>query len=286
MSQPPTGPSNAPTARVAAVFDRIADTYESVGIPWFAPIARGLVELVAPVPGENVVDLGCGRGAALFPLAAAVGPAGSVIGVDISARMVELAGLEVTAAGLTTVQLYVMDASTPDLPRGGADAVVASLVLFFLPQPQAALREWAALLRPGGRLGISTFGDRDEAWLRLDAVFDPYLPAQMLDARTSGQSGPFGSDQGVQDLFTGAGLVDVQTAHADVEVAFADVQTWSTWTWSHGQRAMWDHVPDGERASVTAAAATVLEGACGKDGVARLSQRVRYTLGLAAHATG
>jgi ubiquinone/menaquinone biosynthesis C-methylase UbiE len=287
MSQPPPappanpGPPVDPTARVTALFDRVADTYETVGVPWFAPIAQGLVEAVAPAPGERVVDVGCGRGAALLPVAAAVGPSGRVVGVDISVRMIELLDREVAAAGLANVELHVMDASAPELPRGGSDAVLASLVLFFLPQPQAALRAWAALLRPGGRLGISTFGDRDDAWKRLDAVFDPYLPPQMLDARTSGATGPFSSDEGVESLFTGAGLVDVVTTRAEVEVAFPDVGAWSTWTRSHGQRAMWDHVPDTHQASVATAAAAILDGARGDDGVARLRQQVRYTLGWA-----
>ena len=39
------------SARVAAVFDRVADTYDAVGVPWFAPIAERLVAEVAPVPG-------------------------------------------------------------------------------------------------------------------------------------------------------------------------------------------------------------------------------------------
>ena len=65
MSTPPS-----PSARVAALFDRVAPTYESVGVPWFEPIADGLVRAVAPQPGERAVDLGCGRGAALVRLGA------------------------------------------------------------------------------------------------------------------------------------------------------------------------------------------------------------------------
>jgi ubiquinone/menaquinone biosynthesis C-methylase UbiE len=272
-------PPDNPSARVAAVFDRVADTYESVGVPWFVPIAEGLVHVAAPQPGERAVDLGCGRGAALFPLAAAVGPTGHVTGVDLSTRMVELARERADELGLTTVELHVMDAATPALPRGRADLVTASLVLFFLARPQEALLGWAALVRPGGRLCISTFAEQDDAWLRLDALFRPFLPPQMLDARTSGRAGPFGSDEGVADLFAGAGLVDVRTTHADVEVCFADVDAWSRWSSSHGQRVMWEHVPDPERASLVEAAAAILAERRGPDGVTRLSQRVRYTLG-------
>jgi SAM-dependent methyltransferase len=57
-----------------------------------------------------------------------------------------------------------MDAAAPDLPPGGYDLAVSSLVLFFLPDPAEAVRAWLRLLAPGGRLGISTFGARDAAW--------------------------------------------------------------------------------------------------------------------------
>ena len=274
MSTPPS-----PSARVAALFDRVAPTYESVGVPWFEPIADGLVRAVAPQPGERAVDLGCGRGAALVRLATAVGPDGSVVGADLAPRMVELARARVDELGLGHVDLRVMDVSDPDLPAGSADVVTASLVVFFLPAPGASLAAWARLLRPGGRLGVSTFADRDEAWKQLDGLFTPYLPPAMLDARTSGASGPFASDAGVEGLLTDAGLVEVVTTHADVVVRFPDVDTWVTWSQSHGQRAMWDQVPADDVPALRAAAADLLDAVRGDDGAAALTQRVRYTVG-------
>lgn len=280
---PPSTPPN-PSARVAALFDRVAHTYESVGVPWFVPIAEGLVAAVAPQPGEHVVDLGCGRGAALVPLATAVGPDGRVVGADLSPRMVALAAQRVEELGLTNVELSVMDASAPTLPAGQADAVVASLVVFFLPRPAEALAAWAALLRPGGRLGISTFAGRDDAWRRLDDLFTPYLPPMMLDARTSGESGPFASDAGVEGLLAGAGLDRVTTTQADVVVRFADVDAWVTWSQSHGQRAMWDQVPADAGAGLREQAAAILDGVRTGDGDAALTQQVRYTVGRAPAA--
>jgi ubiquinone/menaquinone biosynthesis C-methylase UbiE len=64
------------SARVAAVFDRVADTYDAVGIPWFTPIAERLVAELVPAPGERALDIGTGRGAALWALAEAVGATG------------------------------------------------------------------------------------------------------------------------------------------------------------------------------------------------------------------
>lgn len=267
-------------AGVAALFDRVAASYENVGVPWFTPIGAGLVRAVAPAAGERALDLGCGRGAVTFPLAEAVGPAGRVTGIDLSAEMVARTAADARARGLGTVDLHVMDASAPDLPPASYDLALSSLVIFFLPDPGAALRSWRQLLVPGGRLGISTFGSRDQAWAELDSVFRPYLPPHLLDARTTGGSGPFASDRGVEELFTAAGFTGVRTAGLEVPVTLDDPEHWRAWSWSHGQRAMWESVPESDREMVMGAATERLHAARGPDGRITLTQQVRLTLGV------
>ena len=92
------------------------------------------------------------------------------------------------------------------------------LVLFFLPDPGAAVRAWTDLLVAGGRLGVTTFGPQDPRWRQVDELFTPWLPPQMLDARASGRRGPFTSDDGVEQLLRYAGLVrDVVDRIGDVD---------------------------------------------------------------------
>ena len=266
------------SARVAAVFDRAAETYDAVGVPWFTPIAQRLVAELGPAAGERALDIGCGRGAALFPLAEGVTSTGSVTGIDLAPGMVAATRRDVEARGLQQVALHVMDARDPDLPKASYDVIASSLVLFFLPDPAGALRAWRELLAPGGRLGISTFADRDHRWVALDAVFRPYLPPAMLDARTSGEKGPFESDEGVEELLRSAGFANVRTTSMDLSVTFTGIDQWHEWSWSHGQRAMWEAVPEAERPAVLEAAAAALEGSRDEQGRLALSQRIRFTL--------
>lgn len=267
---------------MAGVFDRAAPTYDAVGVPWFTPIAEGLVAALAPEAGQRALDIGCGRGAALWSLAAAVGAEGSVTGIDLAPAMIELTRADATARGLANVDLQVMDAVSPDLPAGSYDLVASSLVLFFLPEPLEPLRRWRDLVKPGGRLGISTFGDRDDTWVQIDEAFKPYLPPFLLDARTSGSRGPFAADEGVEDLFRSAGLDSVRTAGQEVVSVLRDPEHWVQWSWSHGQRAMWEFVPEADRPKVQAQATAVLETMRGSDGHVELRQRVRYTVGVRA----
>ncbi|WP_329069781.1 methyltransferase domain-containing protein [Streptomyces sp. NBC_01429] len=100
------------------------------------------------LPGEpgRVLDLGCGTGS-LALLAAEAGH--RVTAVDRSPRMAALARAELAG---TDAEVLVGDATGPPVARGAFDVVLARHVLWALPDPEAALRRWASLLRPGGRL--------------------------------------------------------------------------------------------------------------------------------------
>ncbi len=263
--------------QVAQLFDLVAPTYDQVGVDMFVPIAQRLVQLLAPQAGENAVDLGCGRGAVTLPLAEAVGPSGTVLAGDVSTAMVE--ATRQATAHLPQVVVEPIDAAEPNLPAHRADLIAASLVIFFLPDPADALRRWVELLTPNGRLGLTTFGPQDEVWKSVDALFDPYLPAEMLDARTSGARGPFASDDGMVHLMRSAGLPLVENIAETLTVTFDDVEMWQRWTMSVGQRRMWGLVPEIERPEVLARAAMLLETARDEDGLIRLRQGVRYTVG-------
>ncbi|MEZ5179130.1 MAG: methyltransferase domain-containing protein [Acidimicrobiales bacterium] len=266
---------------VADLFDAVADTYDNVGVDFMQPIARGLVEALAPQPGERALDVGCGA-AALFPLAEAVAPGGRVTAIDLAPRMVAATAADVAAAGLdpehVAVEVRVGDAMAPDVEPGSVDLVASSLVLFFLPDPAAALAAWRQLLVAGGRVGVSTFGAHSAAWHDVDGVFAPYLPPGLPDPRNMGPDSPFGSDAGVEGLLAEAGFDDVRTETWTVPLRFADADQWHRWSWSVGQRRMWLLVPEAERAEVRARAETALEATRDDQGRIGFDQVVRYTL--------
>ena len=267
-----------PRDRIRGLFDRLADVYDNVGVDYFQPIARGLVRELDPQPGEQVVDIGCGRGAALIPLAERVSPGGSVTGIDLSPGMVEACRAAAAAAGVRA-DVRVGDAMAPDLPHSTFDIVASSLVIFFLPDPAAALRAWHELLVPGGRLGISTFGDYSPHWKAVEAVFNPHIPPEMRDPRTTGQKGPFASDEGVEALLRDTGYDTVRTSRVRLPVRFADKDQWHDWSWSVGLRAVWEAIPADERESVRAEAYDALDQTRDADGRIGFDQDVRFTIG-------
>jgi len=273
-------PSHDPWAPLVNVFNELADVYDDVGVEFFGPIAQGLIAALAPAPGERVADMGCGKGAFLIRAARAVGPQGSALGVDVAPAMIALTGQMLADEGLTHAEVRVGDAQEPELAPSAYDVVGSSAVLFFLPDPRAALEAWRDALVPGGRIGVSTFGPQDEAWDSVDDVFTPYLHAAMLEARTNSERGPFASDAGVESLLDSAGFADVRTVVADLAIRFADADQWYAFSMSHGQRAIWALVPESERVAVRTEAERRLAPAADPGGGYVVHQQVRYTLGV------
>ena len=264
MSQPPDW---------AAMFDSLSAAYDQSGVPFFGPIARELAERAAPAPGARVAELGCGRGALTLLLAEAVGPSGRVDAIDISPEMVRLT-TEVTEA-LPQVSVALGDAAAPELPRAGYDVAAASLVLFFLPDPVAALRGWRALLVERGRLAVSTFGTPPPSWAAMEQIFEDAVvdETDAADLR-GGASGPFGSDAGVEGLFTAAGLREVSTETVVLDVPFRDLAQWEAWLHGTALLSMWRRLSPEGRDRVRARTGALLDAEGG-----RLEVAIRLTLG-------
>jgi len=99
--------------------------------------------------GGVVIDAGCGTGRALPPLREAVGPAGTVIALDVTPEMLHAAR---PAAQLAGAGMVVADARTLPFADASADAVFAAGLVNHLPDTDAGLRELARITNPGGLL--------------------------------------------------------------------------------------------------------------------------------------
>jgi SAM-dependent methyltransferase len=113
-----------------------------------------------------VLDVATGTGHVAVAMAQAVGPNGRVMGIDLSEAMLQRAEANIRKMRLDNVDLHVMDAEALEFRKGYFHAAVCSFGLFFLPDMARALREWSRVIRPGGRVVFSVFGE---------AAFQPLL---------------------------------------------------------------------------------------------------------------
>lgn len=114
-----------------------------------APATRALFAAAGLGPGMRVLDLGCGAGDVAFVAAELVGRDGLVVGLDRSPQAVARARIRAGQRGLRQVQFVEGDIREP-APGGAFDAIIGRLVLMYVPDPAAVLRQQAAVLRPGG----------------------------------------------------------------------------------------------------------------------------------------
>ncbi|MEB3222532.1 MAG: ubiquinone/menaquinone biosynthesis methyltransferase [Candidatus Sericytochromatia bacterium] len=139
---------------VQGMFDRISGGYDRVN-DWMTGglhrlWKRRLVGLVAPQPGDAALDLATGTGDIARLLQAAVGPDGSVTGLDFSAGMLSLARQHPAGGGVAWLQGDMLALPFPD---ASFDVVTVGFGLRNVADLDRALAEIARVLRPGGRFG-------------------------------------------------------------------------------------------------------------------------------------
>jgi arsenite methyltransferase len=135
-----------PEPELARVPEATVESFAGVANHW----ALGRVE-----PGSVVLDLGCGAGTDLLIAAQMTGPTGRVIGVDMTATMLERARQSATEMGLDNVQLHEALIEALPLDDGSVDVVISNGVIDLVPDKDAVLDEIDRVLRPGGRLQLA-----------------------------------------------------------------------------------------------------------------------------------
>lgn len=165
---------------LARGWDEAAEGYEAYYVPRFAPwVADAVAPVVAGVlPDGPVLVPCCGTFPELDALAARL-PGRDVAGIDLSAGMLRLARARAAACPGATVEQG--DAATLDRRWTGRCAAVVSVFgLQQLPEPDAAIRSWAAALRPGGLLSVLFWPrhtEDDGPFARIGEVVRGHVPA-------------------------------------------------------------------------------------------------------------
>ncbi|WP_448061448.1 methyltransferase domain-containing protein [Cellulomonas hominis] len=129
--------------------------------------------LPALVPGQQVLDVGCGPGTITVDLAARVLP-GQVVGVDRSEAVIELARHEAARAGAANVRFDTADAYELPFESASFDVVHAHQLLQHLQDPVAALRELRRVTRPGGVVAVRDADYAGMTWYPSSAGLDEW----------------------------------------------------------------------------------------------------------------
>jgi SAM-dependent methyltransferase len=199
---------DAPVDRqLADRYSASAADYARCWSPVIRPMGQRLIRAMPLADASAVLDVGTGVGA-LVPDIRAAAPGALVVGVDGAVGMLRVARRAVP------IPVAAMDARRLGFRTGGFDAAVLIFVLFHLPDPVSGLVEIGRILRPGGMLGVTTWGVR--AGFAASDVWDEELAAA--------GAGPDPADTPDRD-----DLMDTpeKLGALFIESGFAGVETWS-----------------------------------------------------------
>ena len=186
-----------------------------------APVLDALLAFAEPVTGSTVIDVGCGCGATTIEFARAAGPAGRVVGVDLSKPMLAMA--EERLRGFPNTAFLSGDAATVPLLGTDAELMVSRFGVMFFGDPVAAFANLRTGLAAGGRLRFACWRAVSEnPWLQapLHAVYEhaPRLPKPAAE-----EPGPFAfaDTERVTRILTAAGFTTPSFTPLDIEMDLA-----------------------------------------------------------------
>jgi SAM-dependent methyltransferase len=180
--------------------------------PFLTAVRQRVLDLLAPRPGERLLDVGAGVGDDALELGRIVGDAGGVVGVDYSSTMLEEAARRALAVGADNVEFRLGDAQGLPFEADTFDGCRSDRTFQYLVDPIRAVREMVRVTRPDGRVVVSDTDWETSVFDHDDVELTARINRAWCDTRESGRVG-----HQLYGLFKRAGLVDVTvSAHTNV----------------------------------------------------------------------
>jgi SAM-dependent methyltransferase len=202
-------------------WDAAALVYEDGWYNNLAPAQELMLEKADLRPGLEVFEAAAGSGLVTFRAATEVAPGGFVTATDISGEMIKLAAAKAADLGVENVNFVRMDVEAIDCDANRFDRALCALGLMYVPDPVNALREMHRILRPGGRISVAVWGDRNNCgWAEIFPI---------VDARVKSEVCPMFFGIGMEGALTrdveAAGFVDIQEYRINSTLRYSDDNT-------------------------------------------------------------
>lgn len=209
------------------------------------PMGRDVVQAARLLPGEKVLDACCGTGAATIPAALAVGPDGTVDGVDLSTGLLRIAAANLAERRILNTTLTEADV-TQWRGHRTFDAVLCSYSMFFFADMESGVEHLASMLRPGGRLVTSTWIEgalEPFAGLILEAAIKERPRLAGVVPLANQNMAKIDSAESLTSWLTARGLADVEVSTHPLTLTVDDAMAWDL-VMGSGWRTLLPRDPD------------------------------------------
>jgi ubiquinone/menaquinone biosynthesis C-methylase UbiE len=202
------------------LYDRFV-RFREIVVGGLVPHGEEALRVLAPQPGQRVLDIGCGFGDTTQRIAALVAPGGEAVGVDASERFVETASEEAAQAGVENARFVAGDVQTFEFGER-FDLAYSRFGTMFFAGPVPALRNVRGALAPGGRLVMAVWRRReDNEWVyRAQRVVEEIVERpEEYDDPTCGP-GPFSmaSADTTSEILLHAGFEEISFRRCDIPI--------------------------------------------------------------------
>ena len=220
---------------VASAWAQNADPIQEMTMP----LSARMIDLVAPQPGQRILELAAGAGDVGFLAAELIKPGGELICSDFAPEMLTAAQERAKARGVENVRFRQIDAESIDLEAGSVDGVLCRWGYMLMTDPPSAMRETRRVLRQGGRLAWATWAPPEEN-PALSVLPKALTERGALDPVDPDAPGPFrfSDPQRLESLMLDAGFVeDVAVESVAFDFVYPDFDTWWSTTTAMSARS-------------------------------------------------
>jgi len=241
---------------IQRIFDQLSADYDVAHC--FAQFGRQLVETAGIEPGHRVLDIATGTGAVLLPAAEHAGSRTLAVGVDLAPSMLRRAGAAADTRKVR-IALAVMDAEYLALADAVFDRVFCAFGIMFFPDLPRAMKEFSRVLRPGGKLAVSTW--------RISQVEDLAAVLRDLGWEVPVEPGWITEGETLAELLRQAGFVDETVYTVTRPLRFASLELYWQNARGTGLRQTLDRLDVAQESEVRAALAARLRPFAGYAGL-------------------
>jgi ubiquinone/menaquinone biosynthesis C-methylase UbiE len=219
------------------LWNKVAENFGKSGPKYWDRFGERLVELSDVKKGNNVLDIGMGRGSSLFPAAKKIGITGKAIGIDLSEVMVMKTQQKIIEYNLKNVEVFQLDAEELEFSDACFDNIIFGFGIGHIVNEDKNVKNVLRMLKENGQLSLSLWGiQKDQKWLT--DIVEQFLPPKNTEKNDSKRNSnlQLNTVENVIDFLESFNLKEIEVIEENNEVVYRDKDQWWKEMWNNAVR--------------------------------------------------